>query len=178
MSNLESIEEKALELYPTEYIANDANRAAFIAGAKYVQSQQLSWVSVDSNPPEQDKWMLLFNGHWIGVGKYDKCEDEEFSTPEWQDETHEYIHPIPTHWMPLPAPPSQSPPIESEAEVVAVANMDKPLKGIDAEKIVKMLSDWSLKYPRGPIYPMSKMSMDNELIEIEKAAKQFCENKP
>lgn len=43
-----------------------------------------------------------------------------------------------------------------------------------AEKIVLSLAEWSRKYPRGPIYPMSQKKMDNELIEIEERAKIFC----
>lgn len=42
-----------------------------------------------------------------------------------------------------------------------------------ADDIVKMLADWSNRYPRGRVYPMSKMSMDDELIEIEKLAKDY-----
>ncbi len=38
-------------------------------------------------------------------------------------------------------------------------------------KIVKMLADWSNKYPRG--YQYSSPIMDNELIEIEELAKKF-----
>jgi len=42
-----------------------------------------------------------------------------------------------------------------------------------AEEIVKKLADWSKKYPRGRVYPMSKQTMDNELIEIENKAKEY-----
>lgn len=43
-----------------------------------------------------------------------------------------------------------------------------------ADQIVQMLADWSNKYPRGKIYHPSKMSMDDELIEIEKLAKEYA----
>lgn len=43
-----------------------------------------------------------------------------------------------------------------------------------AEEIVKKLADWSKKYPRGRVYPMSKQTMDNELIEIENEAKEYA----
>lgn len=46
------------------------------------------------------------------------------------------------------------------------------VNGLSIE-IVKKLSDWSEKYPRGRVYAMSKMSMDDELVEIEKCAKEF-----
>jgi len=43
-----------------------------------------------------------------------------------------------------------------------------------AEEIVKALADWSNKYPRGRVYSMNKMSMDEELIEIENIAKEYA----
>lgn len=67
-------------------------------------TQQLSWVSVKDRP-EIGKWVLLFNGNWIGVGKYQPDDDDEFPAPAWQDETGEYIIPEPTHWMEKPEPP-------------------------------------------------------------------------
>lgn len=61
------------------------------------------WIPVDEKLPEVEKWVLLWNGHWIGVGKY--APDEVDGSPEWQDETTEYIGPVPTHWMLLPDKP-------------------------------------------------------------------------
>jgi len=46
-------------------------------------------------------------------------------------------------------------------------------EAITAEEIVQKLAEWSKKYPRGRVYPMSKQSMDDELIEIENLAKSF-----
>lgn len=53
-------------------------------------------------------------------------------------------------------------------------------KGKDkAIEIVKMLADWSNRYPRGRTYSFSQIKMDEELIAIEKIAKQFVkENYP
>lgn len=42
-----------------------------------------------------------------------------------------------------------------------------------AEEIVRLLAEWSEKYPRDRIYHVSKMSMDDELIAIEKQAKEW-----
>ncbi len=70
-----------------------------------IEEVKTDWISV-GELPAIDKWVLLFNGHWVGVGKYHPDEDRD-SNPEWQDETSEYINPIPTHWMPLPQPPKQ-----------------------------------------------------------------------
>ena len=40
--------------------------------------------------------------------------------------------------------------------------------------VVTELAEWSKKYPRGRVYPMSKKSqMDGELISIEEKAKQL-----
>lgn len=41
----------------------------------------------------------------------------------------------------------------------------------DAKQLVEDLAAWSTKYPRSGIYPMSKMDMDDELIELENRAK-------
>lgn len=55
-----------------------------------------------------------------------------------------------------------------------------------AEQIVQKLAEWSKKYPRGKVYHISKQSMDDELIAIEKEAVEYaglrlkdisCENK-
>ena len=68
------------------------------------------WIKIaKNNLPEIGKWVLLFNGHWTGVGKYSPNEDEEYLEPEWQDETSEYIAPYPTHYMQLPNPPGAVP---------------------------------------------------------------------
>lgn len=42
-------------------------------------------------------------------------------------------------------------------------------------KIVEGLAAWSKKYPRGMIYSMSRITMDDELIELEEQAKQLVE---
>lgn len=42
-----------------------------------------------------------------------------------------------------------------------------------ALELVKDLANWSRKYPRGEVYHMSKMSMDDELIELEERAKEL-----
>ncbi len=41
------------------------------------------------------------------------------------------------------------------------------------EEIAKDLAEWSRKYPRGRIYGMSNMSMDEELVAIETKAKNW-----
>lgn len=73
------------------------------------------WIPVEEKMPPEDKWILLYNGHWRGVGKYNHDEyfepnDEDgFKSPEWSDETGDFINPDPTHWMPLPEPPQFEP---------------------------------------------------------------------
>ena len=44
-----------------------------------------------------------------------------------------------------------------------------------AEEIVRLLAFWSIKYPRNRIYGMSKVTMDDELVEIENLAKAYME---
>jgi len=44
-----------------------------------------------------------------------------------------------------------------------------------AEKVVVSLSDWSKKYPRGRVYNASKMTMDDELVEIEESSKKYTD---
>lgn len=41
----------------------------------------------------------------------------------------------------------------------------------ELEEVVQSLADWSRKYPKGRIYPMSKITMDDELSEIENKSK-------
>lgn len=66
------------------------------------------WIAVTPETmPEKGKWVLLYNGYWTGVGKYQPREDDELPEPVWQDETSEYINPAPTHYQPLPKPPQQ-----------------------------------------------------------------------
>ena len=66
------------------------------------------WIKTTDQMPPENEFVLLFNGHWRGVGKRDRENfDAEFDNEceQWQDETTDYIVPVPTHWMPLPAPP-------------------------------------------------------------------------
>lgn len=66
----------------------------------------MEWIIIKDKKPPKDKWVLLYNGHWRGVGKrFNKVDRDE---PDYCDETTEYISPDPTHWMPLPSPPTQS----------------------------------------------------------------------
>lgn len=44
-----------------------------------------------------------------------------------------------------------------------------------AFQLVKDLAEWSKKYPRRKVYPVGKISMDDELIELEERAKQLSQ---
>ena len=68
-----------------------------------------SWVAVTEQLPEREKWVLVTNGKWTGVGGY---MYEENDSECWQSETHEFIEhlgPKVTHWMELPAAPEAKP---------------------------------------------------------------------
>ena len=47
-----------------------------------------------------------------------------------------------------------------------------------ASQLVKDLAEWSRKYPRGRVYPMSEISMDDELVELEERAKELSQHLP
>lgn len=55
----------------------------------------------------------------------------------------------------------------------------QPVQGYsEAEAIVKELAQWSKKYPRSTIYPMTNKQMDEELISIEEKANRFTSQQP
>lgn len=47
-----------------------------------------------------------------------------------------------------------------------------------ASQLVKDLAEWSRKYPRERVYPMSKISMDDELVKLEERAKELSQHLP
>lgn len=61
--------------------------------------------------PKDGTWFLAWNGNWRGVCQYHEPYHgeegaAEFTDPVWVDETDDFIEPPPTHWMPLPDPPT------------------------------------------------------------------------
>lgn len=61
------------------------------------------WQPIET-APRDSKPVLLFAGHWRGVGNYEEARYD--GDPVWVDERAEFIEPCPTHWRPLPAPPA------------------------------------------------------------------------
>lgn len=68
------------------------------------------WINCRERLPKPNKYVLVCNGVWVGVGMYNNAElfeDDE----HWQDEHGEFIdllhHPV-THWQSLPAAPKQT----------------------------------------------------------------------
>lgn len=65
-----------------------------------------TWIPISERLPEREKWVLVHNGKWTGVGAYMYEEDDSEC---WQDERTEFIEhlgPKVTHWMPLPEAPN------------------------------------------------------------------------
>ena len=50
---------------------------------------------------------------------------------------------------------------------------EKPMTA--EEQLIKDFADWSIKYPRSRVYPMSSLHMDDELVALEKRAKEIME---
>lgn len=71
--------------------------------------------------------------------------------------------------------------IEEVGEILAStkSNQVSEVREVTDEykQIVQDLADWSLKYPRGKVYPMRNVTMDNELIDIEERAKKLISPK-
>ena len=73
----------------------------------------MEWQSIRTAPrPGRDhpnsggkdpaEWVLVWNGHHIGVAYFQTQDDDAI----WWGEDAEPVDPGPTHWMPLPKPPS------------------------------------------------------------------------
>lgn len=63
------------------------------------------WQPIET-APKDGTFFLAWNGNWRGVAQYFEPAYED--DPIWVDETTEFIHPPPTHWMPLPPPPKEN----------------------------------------------------------------------
>lgn len=61
---------------------------------------------------------------------------------------------------------------------VETVQMDISDVAASAFQLVKDLAEWSKKYPRRKVYPVGKISMDDELIELEERAKQLSQCLP
>lgn len=67
-----------------------------------------NWQLIDTAPSsemESPRYVLFWNGHHTGVGYH----SQDWEGDWFYDETGEPIEPAPTHWMPLPDPPSHEP---------------------------------------------------------------------
>ena len=99
-----------LERVPATREQRDAQHRleSALAAPELAEPQEQVWLSVESAPMsyrgEYPCYVLLWNGHHVGVGFCADSEDDEVST-RYYDESTEIIVPPPTHWMPLPAPP-------------------------------------------------------------------------
>ena len=73
------------------------------------------WRPIHSAPRQANpvKYLLLSNGHHVGVGYYHE-DDYDEDAPSWRDESGEFIEPAPTHWQPLPDPPNDANAIQGQ----------------------------------------------------------------
>lgn len=51
--------------------------------------------------PRSSGYVLIFNGHYVSVGKYEETYTKR--VPRWEGQHGRVCDP--THWMPLPEPP-------------------------------------------------------------------------
>lgn len=63
------------------------------------------WIPVSELPPKC-KWVLVTNGKWVGVGKYDPQNGIYAGIGHWQDENTNWIA-DPKFWRELPSPPNK-----------------------------------------------------------------------
>ena len=66
----------------------------------------MDWQPIET-APRDGTWML---GYWTHLEGPDECSMStvRFSDGCFEDDQHEGVNP-PTHWMPLPAPPRETP---------------------------------------------------------------------
>lgn len=83
----------------------EALRAALDTETGRVSGWQTIATCPDSSRGEYPKYVLYWNGHHRGVGYCYPSEDGD-DTTMYVDETGEIITPKPTHWQPLPEPPT------------------------------------------------------------------------
>ncbi|MCO5780626.1 DUF551 domain-containing protein [Citrobacter meridianamericanus] len=91
-----------------EELESEIRRAAMLqAGNSPVTPD--GWINCRERLPKPNKYVLVCNGVWVGVGMYNNAEHFE-DDERWQDEHGEFIdllhHPV-THWQSLPAAPKQ-----------------------------------------------------------------------
>ncbi len=104
-----TLEQKASELFPfsEDYISGEVKsignslqevrRQDFIDGGKWVMEE--AWMSVEDGLPEKYKRVLVFNDRWGDSAKPDiGSRGWLFGWGMW---------PKPTHWQPLPQPPTK-----------------------------------------------------------------------
>lgn len=91
----------AISAATAERLLNEA--ATEIDRLNYATAEK--WTPVSERLPEREKWVLVHNGKWTGVGAY-MYEDDDSEC--WQDERREFIEhlgPKVTHWQSLPSAP-------------------------------------------------------------------------
>lgn len=144
-------DEDAYEL--SKDIIRECNRVA-----PMVYGAPSPWKTIAEQPPPLDTYVLLWNGHWRGVGQaVALCDDE---SERWQDETTEYITPKPTHWMPLPDPPAaETAPMQKWSQTCRGCGAVEPWEAKDFfDAADKLPSGWNYdQVLKGPVCPKCKV---------------------
>lgn len=60
----------------------------------------MEWMPIETAPKNGERF-LFTNGGFIGIGFF--ISGQWFACDSWRGETNS----VPTHWMPLPAPPER-----------------------------------------------------------------------
>lgn len=95
---------------PQRDLAAMGARAAFRAGAAWSAAQAQKWLPIETAPMVDGQLLLLWVvtdlDAWACIGCYEAgAVNDTTDSTGWLTEDGSYISP--THWMPLPTPPTQ-----------------------------------------------------------------------
>lgn len=72
-----------------------------------LETRAEQWQPIETAPKDGDLIFISAGNNWTGTGYWDcEQEDEGGQCWRWYEPDRERIEPLPTYWMPLPAPPN------------------------------------------------------------------------